>query len=131
MQANLNARTRKARYAVQAGVLQKVEGGYRIPSRTQVNHHIVLARFQVQGGESGYRMTCHYDLGRLGQERCPGNQFGHICWHCLAAMVQAAGKKAVAFFEDRAEAERYQHLGGKLCTIWSGDGPGKLYAVVR
>jgi len=131
MQANLNRRVEKARYAAKAGVLQKVEGGFRIPSRTQVNHHVVLAKWQVHDGESGYRMTCHYDMGRAGQRRCPGNQFGHICWHCLAAMIKAVGKKSVTFFEDRKEAQRYQNLGGKLCVIWSGDGPGKLYAVVR
>jgi len=130
MQANLNKRSEKARYAVNAGVLQKVPGGYRVPSRTQVDHHIVLAHYQVRGSEAGYRMTCHYE-GPLGNRRCPGNGAGNICWHCLAALIAAVGKKSVAFFEDPKEARNYQNLGGKLCTIWSGDGPGKLFAVVR
>ena len=130
MQANLNRRAEKARFAVNAGVLQKVPGGYRVPSRTQVDHHIVLAHYQIKAGEAGYRMTCHYE-GPLGQMRCPGNQYGHVCWHVLATLMAAIGKKQVAFFEDLCEAQRYQNLGGKLCTIWSGDGPGKLYAVVR
>lgn len=130
MQANLNRRVEKARFAVNAAVLQKVSGGFRVPSRTQVHHHIVLAKFEKRREGAGYRMTCHYE-GPIGNMRCPGNQYGHICWHCLAALIKAVGKKQVAFFEGLSEARRYQNLGGKLCMIWSGDGPGKLYAVVR
>ena len=129
-QTNLNRRVTKARYAVNAAVLQKVPGGFRVPSRTQVHHHIVLAHYQKRQEGAGYRMTCHYEHGH-GQYRCPGNQFGHICWHCLAALIKAVGKKQVAFFEDLSEARRYQNLGGKMCMIWSGDGSGKLFAVVR
>ena len=127
-QKSLNQRVGKARKAVQAGVLQKVTGGYRVPSRTQVYPAIVLAKFQTKGHEAGYRMTCHYEH-KLGQGRCPGNSNGHICWHCIATLL-AAAKGPVAFFEDLNEAFRYSHLGGKICTVWSGDGVGKLYAVV-
>ena len=130
-QENLNRRTEKARYAVRAAVLQKVDGGYRVPSRTRPDHHVILAKFVRRGGEAGYRVTCHYENHALGSWRCPGNQFGHICWHVLAAVIAAVGKRPVAFFEDAKEACRYRNLGGKLCTIWSGDGSGKLYAVVR
>ena len=129
-QANLNARVRKARYAVRAGILQKIPGGYRVPSRTRPDHHIILVQFFKGRDGVGYRVTCHYEQNILGQWRCPGNQFGHICWHVLAAMMAAAGRKSVAFFEDLGEAKRYQNLGGKLCIVQSGDGSGRLYAVV-
>lgn len=128
-QQNLNTRVKKARFAVQAGVLQKVAGGFRVPSRTQVDHHIVLARYFKNGHEAGYRMTCHYECSHS-QWRCPGNQYGHVCWHVLASFLKAAGKP-VAFFEDREDAEHYQNLGGKMCAIHSGDGSGKLWAVVK
>ena len=129
MQDNLNRRVGLARKAAEAGVLQKIDGGYRVPSRTLVYHHIVFARFYRDANEAGYRMTCHYELDD-GTMRCPGNQFGHICWHCLAAMVRAA-PGPIAFFEDKAGADRYARLGGKLVAIRSGDGSGKLWAVVR
>lgn len=126
MQSNLNLRVRKARAAVEADVLQKLDRGYRVPSRTSVNHHIVLAS-RIPGG---WRLTCHYEHSR-GQWRCPGNQYGHVCWHVLAAVMRVARGKRVAFFEDLAEAEHYQNLGGSLERIKSGDGSGELYAVVR
>jgi len=130
MQTNLTQRVRKARKAVQAGVLQKVDGGFRVPSRTQYQHHVVLARFFSTKDEAGYRLTCHYE-SQHGQWRCPGNQHGHVCWHVLASMIAAAGKRSVAFFEDLDEAKHYKNLGGKLVTVRSGDGSGMLYAVVR
>lgn len=129
-QTNLNLRVRKARYAVRAGILQKIPSGYRVPSRTRPDHHIILAQFFKGQDGAGYRVTCHYEQNILGQWRCPGNQYGHVCWHVLAAVIAAAGKKPVAFFEELHDAEHYQNLGGKLCEVRSGDGSGRLYAVV-
>lgn len=128
-QQNLNRRVKLARMAAKSGVLQKIPNGYRVPSRTLPSHHVVLAKYFKERGGAGYRMTCHYEHMN-GQDRCPGNQFGHICWHCLAAVLTAA-KGPVAFFEELSEAERYVHLGGKLMVIRSGDGSGQLYAAVR
>lgn len=129
-QQNLNQRVRKARMAAKAGVLQKIPSGYRVPSRTQPNHHVVLARFFKNHDGAGYRITCHYEFNEAGQERCPGNSNGHVCWHCMAAVL-AAAKGPVAFFEDLKEAKRYAHLGGKLMILRSGDGSGSLFAVIK
>lgn len=129
-QTNLNQRVRKARYAVRAGVLQKIDGGWRVPSRSRPDYHIVLGKFIKTSEGAGYRVTCHYEHKSLGQWRCPGNQ-RYVCWHVLASLIAAAKGKSVAFFEDLDEAKRYSNLGGKLCLIKSGDGPGILYGVVR
>lgn len=128
-QKSLNERVRLARAAATARVLQKIEGGWRVPSRTQADHHIVLGKTYRTSSETGLRVTCHYDTRILGQHRCPGNQFGHVCWHVLASVL-AASKKSVAFFEDKGEARKYSNFGGSLAAIKSGDGSGKLWAVI-
>ena len=126
---SLNSRAAEARFAVKAGLIKENGKAIITPSKSKPagTYHQVFLSWQGKD----LRATCA-ETNPLGQGHCLGNSNG-VCWHVLAAVVHKSQKsgKSVSFCSDRAHADRLARVGGKVYRLFSGQGKGQCWMVIR
>jgi hypothetical protein len=88
-----------------------------------------LRQYQVTLERTKTSITCTCAEREEGQ--CPGNTHGKVCYHVLAALMKAVeGTGHLEFFESQETPNILQEGGRRKLEIKSGDGPGRLWAVL-
>ena len=127
---SLNSRAQEVRHLVKAGNVSQAGNAWIIPSKSKPagTWYQVFLTWQPPG----LRASCA-ETNPLGQGPCKGASNNHICRHVLAAVVARAEKagKIVAFCEDLDKAERLSRAGGKVHRLYSGQGKGACFIVVK
>jgi len=123
----LSKRVVKARTIVELDLLKKLGPRTWLVPGSHGRRYVVYRR------KGTTQFECHRDLGGHGMEACPGNSNGTVCYHVMAAIIAAAREKGqwVSFCEKQEDAERLANLGGKVWPIFSAQGKGQLWLVVR
>ena len=102
-----------------------------IPGSDAKLYEVLLTVWKLYTGPAMYT-ECRVSTA-VGESPCKGNSNGHICYHVLTAlMVRAARSKvSISFCSTAEDAERLSRLGGRVVDIYSRQGRGRLWAVVR
>ena len=102
-----------------------------IPGSQAKQYEVLLTVWKLHAGQAMYT-ECRVSTA-VGNPPCKGNSNGHICYHALTAlMVRAARSNVSILFCSTAEdAERLSRLGGKVVDIYSRQGHGRLWSVVK
>ena len=102
-----------------------------IPGSQAKQYEVLLTVWKLHTGQAMYT-ECRISTA-FGDPPCKGNSNGHICYHAITAlMVRAARSQvSISFCSTAKSADRLSRLGGRVVDIYSRQGRGQLWAVIK
>lgn len=97
-----------------------------VPGHEARQYTVTISRGKVVS------VRCVLNQEQAGDELhdCTGNSNGHICYHCLAALLLAGEDSQVELAENEREATRKAiALRGKAVPVYSDQGSGSVWVV--
>ena len=135
MKTKLAQRVKRARAAAEfAAILKRNKNGQptviQVPGHSGKRYEQFIRRNDHR--KSGLTVECQLETG-FGHILCPGNSNGTICYHSIAAIevvVKDCSMK-VSWCQTKEIADKLARLGGRAYPVYSWNGTGILYAVIK